>query len=86
VQALSREDYRFAPESGVYESLVELGEEVASGQPVGRIHFLERPDREPTPVVAPSAGILLASRAPSLVAQGDCAACIAHEVDPATLE
>jgi predicted deacylase len=85
VQALSREDYRFAPESGIYENLVPLGEEVVAQQPVGQIHFLERPDREPVQVVAPSAGILLATRAPSLVAQGDCVACIAHEVDPRKL-
>jgi N-alpha-acetyl-L-2,4-diaminobutyrate deacetylase len=85
VQALDRQDYRFAPESGVYEALADLGEEVAAGQPVGQVHFLERPDREPVLVVAPSAGILLASRAPSLVVQGDCVACIAHPVDPAKL-
>ena len=48
VQALSRDDYRFAPEIGIYESLLPLGTEVAAGQPVGLIHFLERPDREPT--------------------------------------
>jgi N-alpha-acetyl-L-2,4-diaminobutyrate deacetylase len=86
VQSLDREDYRFAPESGIYETLVDLGADVAAGQPVGQIHFLERPDREPVAVVAPSAGILLATRGPSLVAQGDCVACIAHEVDPAILE
>lgn len=85
VQALDRSDYRFAPESGIYETLVTLGEPVAANQPVGQIHFLERPDREPAVVIAPSAGILIASRAPSLVAQGDCVACIAHEVDPRQL-
>lgn len=85
VQALDRDDYRFAPESGVYENLVELGKSVAAGEPVGQIHFLERPDRTPVEVVAPSAGVLLATRGPSLVAQGDCIACIAHDVDPAML-
>lgn len=84
VQSLSWEDYRFAPESGIYETLVDLGTEVAAGQPVGQVHFLERPDREPVAVVAPTAGILLASRGPSLVAQGDCVACIAHETNPMT--
>lgn len=82
VQALAWEDYRFAPESGVYENLVPLGENVAAGQPVGAIHFLERPDRAPVEVVAHSAGVLVACRAPSLVAQGDCVACVAHDVDP----
>jgi len=82
VQALGRDDYRFAPESGVYERLVDLGAEVRAGQPLGQIHFLERPDRDPVPVVTPSAGVLIATRGPSLVAQGDCVACIAHEVGP----
>ena len=86
VQALSRDDYRFAPESGIYETLLPLGSEVAAEQPVGLVHFLERPDRAPTEVVANAAGVLLASRGPSLVAQGDCVACIAHDVDPAVLE
>lgn len=85
VQALDRDDYQFAPESGIYETLVTLGDSVSAGQPVGQIHFLERPDREPVIVTAPSAGVLIASRAPSLVAQGDCVACIAHDVDPRQL-
>ena len=80
VQALDREDYRFAPESGVYENIVPLGQDVVAGEVVGQIHFVERPDREPVPVVAPSAGVLIACRGPSVVAQGDCVACIAHDV------
>lgn len=82
VQALDREDYRFVPESGIYENLVDLGAEVAAGQPVGQVHFLERPDRPAEVVIAPNAGVLIATRGPSLVAQGDFAACIAHDVDP----
>lgn len=85
VQALDWQDYRFAPESGIYENLVPLGEDVAAGQPVGAIHFLERPDRDPVLVVAASAGVLIGCRAPSLVGQGDCVACIAHDVDPRKL-
>lgn len=86
VQALDREDYRFAPESGIYENLVDLGANVSAGERVGQIHFLERPDREPTPVFAPSAGVLIGNRGPSVVAQGDCVACIAHDVDLSTLK
>lgn len=85
VQALDRDDYRFAPESGLYENLVAIGEEVSAGQPVGQVHFLERPEREPAVVVANRSGLLIASRAPTLVGQGDCVACIAHDVDPAVL-
>lgn len=80
VQSVNRDDYRFAPESGMYESLVDLGADVAAGQPVGQIHFVERPDREPTLIVAPSAGVLICCRGPSVVVQGDCVAVIAHDV------
>ncbi|MDH3734622.1 MAG: succinylglutamate desuccinylase/aspartoacylase family protein [Gemmatimonadota bacterium] len=86
VQSLDREDYRFAPESGIYESMVDLGEDVEAGQAVGQIHFLERPDREPAPIVAPRAGVLLGDRGPSVCSQGDCVAVIAHDVDPGSLE
>lgn len=85
VQALAWEDYRFAPESGVYENVVALGEDVTAGQCVGRVHFLETPERTPVEVVALSDGVLIATRAPSVVGQGDCVACIAHDVDPRKL-
>ena len=85
VQSLDRRDYRFAPESGIYENLVDVGDDVAAGQPVGQIHFLERPDRQPEVIIAETAGVLLAARGPSLLSQGDFVACIAHDVDPAIL-
>ncbi len=85
VQALNWEDYRFAPESGVYENIVPLGNAVTAGQTLGAIHFLERPEREPIDVLAVRDGILIATRAPSIVAQGDCVACVAEEVDPRRL-
>ena len=85
VQALDWEDYQFAPESGIYENRVPLGSVVASGEVVGAVHFVERPDRPEVPVKAKSSGVLIGCRAPSLVAQGDCVACVAHEVDPRRL-
>ena len=85
VQSLDREDYRFAPESGLYETLVPLGADVRTEQTVGQIHFVERPDRDPIPVTANAAGVLIATRGPTLVGQGDCVACIAHDVAPAIL-
>lgn len=85
VQALDREDYRFAPESGLYENCVELGENVKRGDVLGQVHFLENPDRAPVPVVAHADGVLIANRAPSLVGQGDCVACLAHDTDPRLL-
>ena len=85
VQALDREDYRFAPESGLYENCVELGELVREGDLLGQVFNVERPDRAPTAVYAHKAGVLIANRGPSMVGQGDCVACVAHEVDPREL-
>jgi len=85
VQALEWEDYRFAPESGLYENIVTLGEPVKKGQAVGAVHFVENPQRDAIPVLAMSDGVLIATRAPSVVGQGDCVACVAHDVDPRKL-
>jgi len=79
-QALNREDYLLAPESGVFEIAVDLGGKVKRGQTVGFIHHLERPDRAPDSIVAQTAGYLITMRAPCLTQQGDCVAVIAQGV------
>ncbi|MSU35934.1 MAG: hypothetical protein EXS36_12690 [Pedosphaera sp.] len=79
-QALNREDYLLAPESGVFEICIDLGAKVKRGQTVGLIHHLERPDRVPEPILAQSAGYLITMRAPCLTQQGDCVAVIAERV------
>lgn len=86
VQALSADDYLLAPESGIFEVALELGEKVYAGDPVGWIHFLERPDRYPEPIYSKTSGYLVTMRAPCLTQQGDCVAVIAQEVDPKTLQ
>lgn len=80
VQALSREDYLLAPESGIFEVALDLGAPVRRGDTVGWIHHLERPDREPERIVAASEGFLVTMRAPCLTGQGDCVAVVAREV------
>lgn len=80
IQALDKEDYLFSPESGLYESLVDIGQDVVAGQPLGALHFPERPDREPTFIEARSAGVLIAHRGPTLTQQGDILVCLAHDV------
>jgi predicted deacylase len=84
-QALNREDYLLAPESGVFEICVDLGTLVQRGDIVGYIHHLERPDRQPEPILAQGDGYLITMRAPCLTRQGDCVAVIAQEVDLRTL-
>ncbi len=84
-QALHREDYLLAPESGIFEIGLDLGSKVKRGQTVGFIHHLERPDRAPEPLVAQSAGYLITMRAPCLTQQGDCVAVIAQPVSARAL-
>ncbi len=79
-QAIRREDYLLAPESGIFEVCVDLGAMVAAGEPIGYIHHLERHDREPETIVSPSAGYLVTMRTPCLTTQGDCVAVIAQRV------
>ncbi|MCC6882784.1 MAG: succinylglutamate desuccinylase/aspartoacylase family protein [Verrucomicrobiales bacterium] len=79
-QALNRDDYLLAPESGIFEIMVDLGTLVRAGDLVGAIHHLERPDRAPEPVVARSDGFLITMRVPCLTRQGDCVAVIARQV------
>ncbi len=52
LMATELDNYLLAPESGLFEMRVDLGQHVEAGEPVGRIHFLERPDRAPEQVVA----------------------------------
>lgn len=80
VQSLDRSDYIFAPESGLYESLIDIGTDVEAGQPLGNIHFPERPDRDPIVIEANSSGVLIAHRGPTLTQQGDIVVCLAHDV------
>jgi predicted deacylase len=64
-------NYVMAPESGLWESLVDPGESVDSGQPIGAIHFLERLDRPPEIITAPLSGVVVKIRAISVTEQGD---------------
>ncbi len=80
-RATEVENYLLAPETGLWETFVDLGDRVTAGQPVGQVHFLERPDREPTVVEALTDGIVFVVRAIATTAQGDNVAVIAREVD-----
>jgi N-alpha-acetyl-L-2,4-diaminobutyrate deacetylase len=82
-QALDRDDYLLAPESGILEMAVDLASRVRRGETVGWIHHLERPDRMPERISAATDGYLITMRAPCLTTQGDCVAVIAQEVSAA---
>lgn len=62
----------YAPESGLFEPSVELGDEVQAGQPAGLIHFHDTPWREPATAVFAHDGIVLCKRMPCRTERGDC--------------
>ena len=71
-ETLGDDYYVFATESGLFEPLVELGEEVSEGQPAGRIHFHHTPWREPERVAFQRSGLVICMRVPALCERGDC--------------
>jgi N-alpha-acetyl-L-2,4-diaminobutyrate deacetylase len=77
--------FHFAAESGLWETFVDVTERVEAGQPLGQMHFLERPDREPTVVTAKMGGVLCSIRAIATTDQGDKLAVIGREVEAADL-
>jgi predicted deacylase len=85
LRALETDDYLLAPESGLFETLAELGQTVERGQLVGRVHFLERPDRIPVEVTAMTSGIVCAVRAIATTQQGDCLTVIGQACRPGDL-
>src|ERR1700733_3802590 len=52
VRATELENYLLAPDSGLWETFVDVGDRVEPGQPVGQLHFIDRPERGPTQVCA----------------------------------
>lgn len=66
------EHYVYSTEIGVFEPLVELGDEVSADQPAAAIHFPETPWREPVIEHFRSGGVAICKRIPGRVERGDC--------------
>jgi predicted deacylase len=81
VRATEVENYLLAPDGGLWEAVVDVGERVEAGRLVGRIHFIDRPDREPSPVHAANAGFVCSVRAIATTEQGDNVAVVGREID-----
>jgi len=72
LEVKGRDYFVYAPDDGVYEPLVELGDEVQAGQPAARIHFSDTPWREPSVATFATSGLVLCKRMPALSRRGDC--------------
>ena len=70
----------FAPDGGLFEPFIELGDTVKKGAPVGQVHFAGQATRAPWVVHSEIAGTMLLKRPPGRVEQGDNVAIIAIDV------
>jgi predicted deacylase len=84
-RATDADNYVFAPEAGYWETMVDPGDRVEAGAQIGRLHFLERPDREPETIVAATGGVVCVVRAIAVAEQGDNLVVIGREIDVAEL-
>ena len=74
-----------SPEDGMFEAMLEPGDAVAAGQPVGRLWFMDRPDRPAELLRSPSDGIVVTTKAIPITEQGDCVFVVGTPIDRAAL-
>ena len=78
-------NYVLAEEDGLFEGLLEPGEAVGAGDPVGRLWFPDRPDRAPEVLRAPLDGVLAVIRAIPPTQAGDGLFTLGQSLDAAEL-
>ena len=62
----------YAPEPGLFEPAVELGDAVSRGQLCGHVHFIDNPGRAPVPCHFREEGMVICKRHFGRVERGDC--------------
>lgn len=61
-----------SPEDGLFEVMLEPGDPVKAGQPVGRLWFMDKPSRAAELLCSPVDGVVVVTRAIPVTEQGDC--------------
>ena len=74
-----------SPEDGMFESMLEPGTPVVAGDPVGRLWFIDRPDRPPELLLAPLDGFVVVTKAIPVTEQGDCVFVLGQPINRAVL-
>ena len=72
IQVPGREYFVYAPEPGLFEPAVRLGDLVEAGQEAGQVHFVDNPARPPVPCHFKAAGTVICKRRFGRVERGDC--------------
>jgi predicted deacylase len=82
VEVRDRSCYVYAPDPGVFEPLVELGQSVTAGQPAAWVHFVDDPARPPALARFAQDGLVVCRRAMGRCERGDCLFHLATDVTP----
>lgn len=72
MEVRSRDYYVYAPDAGLFEPAVELGDDVRAGQLCGRVHFVDNPGRPPESCHFEGDGMVICKRHYGRVERGDC--------------
>ncbi|MGH6898480.1 MAG: succinylglutamate desuccinylase/aspartoacylase family protein [Geminicoccaceae bacterium] len=72
IQVPGRDYFVYAPEPGLFEPAVRLGDRVEAGQEAGRVHFVDNPARSPVPCHFKAGGMVICKRHYGRVERGDC--------------
>jgi N-alpha-acetyl-L-2,4-diaminobutyrate deacetylase len=78
-------NYVICDEGGIFEGLLEPGEEVRAGDAVARVWDPDHLDRKPSVVEAPKDGVLACIRSIPVVEAGDAAFTLGQPIDAAAL-
>lgn len=70
--------YTYSDDTGIFETIFELGSKVEKGQVIGYLHFADRIDRPPQSVLANTGGVLFCTAGQGLVQRGDVLAVVGH--------
>ena len=72
IQVPGRDYFVYAPEPGLFEPAVRLGDQVRAGDEAGCVHFVDNPARPPVPCHFKADGMVVCKRHFGRVERGDC--------------
>jgi uncharacterized protein len=79
VEVRNRAYFVLAPDAGLFEPFVELGDVVEAGRPCGQVHFVDNPGRDPVVAAFRASGTVISKRHFGRVERGDCVAHLATD-------
>lgn len=79
MEVCNRDYFVLAPDAGLFEPLVALGESAETGQACGQVHFVDNPGREPVVARFRASGTVISQRHFGRVERGDCVAHLATD-------